>query len=278
MNRVGRVFGRLGSVFYGRGKLMEITLLHDERIDDINENLRIIQKKQGLTFGSDTYLLSAFIKEQKSARAADLGSGTGIASLLCAARNKFAHIYAIEIQKDFSELIERNAELNGLENVITSINADVRDVKPAHTSGELDAVFSNPPYMKVNAGKRNDADEKYIARHEVFGGIYDFCAAAARLLKFGGKFYCVYRPDRLSELMDAMQRSKLEPKRMTFVHPDEFTSPSAVLVEAKKGAAPSMKVTAPLIIHKEKATDGGAREMTDRAKKIYDTCSFEDFD
>jgi hypothetical protein len=39
-----------------------------------------------------------------------------------------------------------------------------------------------------------------------------------------------------------------------------------------------MKLTAPLIIHKEKATDGGAREMTDRAKKIYDTCSFEDFD
>ena len=33
-----------------------------------------------------------------------------------------------------------------------------------------------------------------------------------------------------------------------------------------------------LIIHKEKATDGGAREMTDRAKKIYDTCNFEDFD
>ena len=146
------------------------------------------------------------------------------------------------------------------------------------TDGELDAVFSNPPYMKVNAGKRNDADEKYIARHEVFGGIYDFCSAAARLLKFGGRFYCVYRPDRLSELMDAMHASKLEPKRMTFVHPDEFTSPSAVLIEAKKGAAPSMKLTAPLIIHKEKATDGGAREMTDRAKKIYDTCNFEDFD
>ena len=256
---------------------MDINLLEDERIDDINENLRIIQKKQGLTFGSDTYLLSAFIKEQKNARAADLGSGTGIASLLCAAREKFARIYAIEIQESFCELIERNTALNGFEGTITAINSDVRDIKSSHTDGELDAVFSNPPYMKVNAGKRNDADEKYIARHEVFGGIYDFCAAAARLLKFGGRFYCVYRPDRLSELMDAMQKAKLEPKRMTFIHPDEFTSPSAVLVEAKKGAAPSMKLTAPLIIHKEKATDGGAREMTDRAKKIYDTCNFEDF-
>ena len=258
--------------------MIEVKLLPDERIDDINENLKIIQKKQGLTFGSDTYLLSAFIKEQKNARAADLGSGTGIAALLCTARKKFARIYAVEIQKDFAELIDRNARLNGFEDIITPINADVRDIKPCHTEGELDAVFCNPPYMKVNAGKRNEADEKYIARHEVFGGIYDFCAAAARLLKFGGRFYCVYRPDRLSELMDAMHKSKLEPKRMTFIHPDEFTSPSAVLVEAKKGGSPSMKLTAPLIIHKEAAKDGGAREMTDRAKKIYDTCSFEDFD
>ena len=256
--------------------MIDVKLLEDERIDDINENLRIIQKKQGLTFGSDTYLLSAFIKEQKSARAADLGSGTGIASLLCAAREKFAHIYAIEIQESFCDLIKRNTALNRFDGIITAINADVRDAKPSHTDGELDAVFCNPPYMKVNAGKRNEADEKYIARHEVFGGIYDFCSAAARLLKFGGRFYCVYRPDRLSELMDAMQKAKLEPKRMTFVHPDRFTSPSAVLVEAKKGAAPSMKLTAPLIIHEEKATDGGAREMTDLAKKIYDKCSFED--
>lgn len=258
--------------------MIDVKLLEDERIDDINENLKIIQKKQGLTFGSDTYLLSAFIKEQKNARAADLGSGTGIAALLCTARNKFAHIYAVEIQKDFAELIERNVQLNRFDGRITPINSDVRDIKPAHTGGELDAVFCNPPYMKVNAGKRNDADEKYIARHEVFGGIYDFCAAAARLLKFGGRFYCVYRPDRLSELMDAMHSSRLEPKRMTFIHPDEFTSPSAVLVEARKGGSPSMKLTAPLIIHKEAAKDGGAREMTDRAKKIYDTCNFEDFD
>ena len=72
---------------------MDIKLLEDERFDKINENLTIIQKKQGLTFGSDTYLLSAFIKEQKHSRAADLGSGTGVAALLCAARGKFKKIF-----------------------------------------------------------------------------------------------------------------------------------------------------------------------------------------
>ena len=256
---------------------MEIQLLQDERLDKINENLTIIQKKQGLTFGSDTYLLSAFIKEQKHGRAADLGSGTGVAALLVAARGKFKKIYAVEIQKSFCELIKRNTEINSLSDVITTVEKDVREVYPTDTDGELDAVFSNPPYMKADSGKRNEADEKYIARHEVFGGIEDFCAAAARLLKFGGRFYCVYRPDRLSELMTAMHKYSLEPKRMTFVHADVEASPSAVLVEAKKGAAPSLLLTKPLIIHSSLNEDGSVREMTDAAKKIYDTCSFENF-
>ena len=256
---------------------MDVTIFDDERLDKVNENISIIQKKNGLTFGSDTYLLSAFIKEQRYGHAADLGSGTGIAALLCAARKKFSHIYAVEIQDSFYDLIKRNSEINGFGDTITAINKDIRYIKSEDVGGELDAVFSNPPYMKINSGKRNVADEKYIARHEVFGGIHDFCAAASRLLKFGGKFYCVYRPDRLSELMSAMCDSRLEPKRMTFVYPDTDSIPSAVLIEAKKGAAPALCVTKPLIIYKSLNTDGTAREMTDIAKKIYDTCSFEDF-
>ena len=256
---------------------MDTLLLPDERLDEINEDLKIIQKKQGLTFGSDTYLLSAFISPIAGGRAADLGSGTGIASLLCAARKKFSTIYSVEIQPDFYDLIGRNATLNSFENTIIPLLADVRDIKSSHTDGELDAVFSNPPYMKADSGKRNVHDEKYIARHEVCGDISDFCAAAARLLKFGGLFYCVYRPDRLSDLMAALRKSHLEPKRMVFVHADVKSPPSAVLVKAKKGAAPSMKPSRPLILHSSQNVDGSAREMSEDAAAIYKSCSFDEF-
>ena len=257
--------------------MKDIILSPDERLDEINESLKIIQKKQGLTFGSDTYLLSAFVSDMPKGRAADLGSGTGIASLLCAAKKKFERIYSIEIQPEFYELIGRNAALNSLDGVITPICADVREVKSSHTGGELDAVFSNPPYMKADSGRRNLFDEKYIARHEVCGDISDFCAAAARLLKFGGSFYCVYRPDRLSDLMAALREHRLEPKRMVFVHADVKAPPSVVLVKAKKGAAPSMKPSRPLILHSAQNVDGSAREMTEDAAAIYAGCSFEDF-
>ena len=256
---------------------MNIFLGEDERFDEINENLKIIQRKNGLTFGSDTYLLSAFITAQSHGRAADLGSGTGIASLLCASRSKFESICSVEIQESFCELIRRNAALNSFGNIITPIHSDVRDIRPSDVGGELDAVFSNPPYMKSDSGKRNVFDEKYIARHEVHGGIDDFCAAAARLLKFGGLFYCVYRPDRLSDLMAAMRAHRLEPKVMIFVHADTKSAPSSVLVRAKKGAAPSMKLCRPLFLHTADDVDGSARPMSDDARIIYDTCSFEKF-
>lgn len=244
-----------------------------ETISEVNESLRLIQKKNGLTYGTDAYLLSAFIREKRLGRAADLGSGSGIISLLCAKKNKFSHIHAIEVQESFGELISRNAKINNLSPKISMLCRDVRDITVADIGYELDAVFSNPPYMRTDSGKRNEHDEKYIARHEVLGGIDDFCASAARLLKFGGIFYCVYRPDRLTDLIFSMRQNKLEPKRMVFVHATDKSEPSMVLVEAKKGGSCGLIMLPPLILNK--SDENGTTIMSERAEEIYSKCSFE---
>ena len=123
----------------------------DERIDEINEYLRLIQKKDGLTFTTDAYLLAAFVSGVHQ-RCADLGAGTGVVSLLCAQKGKAKRIFAIERQKEFAELIRRNAELNSLSDSITSICADVRETERVDVGGALDAVFANPPYFRAGAG------------------------------------------------------------------------------------------------------------------------------
>ena len=254
--------------------MREITLLSDERLDKVNEQITLIQKKDGLTFGTDAFLLAAFITPQKRSRAAELGSGTGIISLLCAARDKFSHITAFEIQKDFYDITKRNVSYNGLGDRILAVNTDIREISAQSNGGELDVVFSNPPYMSMTSGKRNESDRKYIARHEVCGDINDFCSSAYRLLKHGGRFYCVWRPDRLSSLMSALKDNRLEPKVMIFVHADTKTEPSMVLVSATKGGAEGMRILPPLFLHEARKENGGARELTERAKKIYDTMSF----
>ena len=254
---------------------LKFTISDDERLDYVNEKITLIQKKHGLTFGTDAFLLASYAKSAPSKTAAELGCGTGIVSLLCAARNKFSKIYAFEVQESFYDITRRNTVNNGFEQKVIPCLADIRDVKAADVGGEIDAVLANPPYMKTDSGKRNDADEKYIARHEVMGAISDFCACASRLLKYGGKFYVVWRPDRLSELFAAMNSYSLEPKTMTFVHANENREPSMVLICAVKGGKPSLKISAPLFLNESLPDGTPSQKLTKKAENIYDTMNFD---
>ena len=248
-----------------------VELLPGERLDEINENLKLIQRKNGLMFGTDAYLLAACLKSAKAQTGAELGAGTGVVSLLALSRGKFEKIFAIEAQQSFASLVARNAVLNGCEDRLVFMHRDVRDIKETDLGGRVDIVFSNPPYMSVGAGKENLADEKNIARREVLGGIDDFCACASRILKYGGSFYTVYRPERLCDLFEALRANRLEPKRLTFVHGDVATQPGMVLVMSRMGGNPSLEVTRPLIVYRSPEE----KEYTDDMKKIYETCSFD---
>ena len=243
----------------------------DEFITEINEDLRLIQRRGGLSFGTDAYLLGAFVRPVPRGRAAELGGGSGVVSLLCAARHRFAHILAAEIQPGFAELIRRNAELNGLESVVTAVCADVRELTVRDTEGELDAVFSNPPYFRAGTGKVNESPEMRAARREENGTVRDFCAAAGRLLRWGGCFTAVYRPERLTELLFSLRSAGLEPKRIVFVHPLPDAPPSLVLAESKKGAGEGLCYARPLIVYR----DAAKSTYTDDMQTVYDTFSME---
>ena len=253
--------------------MADIKLNADERLDKVNEEISLISKTDGLTFGTDAYMLAAFIRPQASARAVELGAGTGIISLLLASRQRLSHITAFEVQADFADLAKRNVALNSLEEKINIIDGDIRNATAEAVGKEVDVVFTNPPYMRTDSGKRNLSDRKYIARHEVCGDIGDFCAAARRLLRHGGRFYCVWRPDRLSELIGAMLDNGLEPKSAVFIHADENSEPSSVLIMATKGGASGMRIMPPLLLHPDGKESGG-RTLTERAAKIYEAMSF----
>ena len=245
-------------------------ILDDERLDEVNDSIKLIQKKNGLTYGTDAYLLYAYLKKRPNATAADLGAGTGIISLLALSRDKIKTVHAIEVQESFSDLISRNASLNNMSNRLLVHCQNVCDLKSYDLGGEVDVVFSNPPYMTVTSGFHNEHGEKFIARHEALGTIEDFCQAANRILKFGGSFYLVYRTDRLCDLVSALRASGLEPKRMTVVYNRENQAPTLLLLEAKKGAAPGLFVTKPLIL----ANSDGA--MTKELSDIYENGVFNE--
>ena len=241
----------------------------NERINEINESLRLIEKKDSLTFGTDAYLLSAYLKSRKGGVGVELGCGSGVVSLLALTKKKCRHVYGIEVQEEIAEVAKRNAKLNSLNDKFTVISRDLRSVKPSDIGGEVDVVFSNPPYIKADSGKLNINEQKNISRHEIFGEINDFCACAKRLLKHGGDFYVVYRPDRMADLIFALKSNNLEPKKLTFIHKDTDTPPSLLLISAKLGGKSGMTTSAPVYIYKN-----GTNEYTEEYSKIYESCTF----
>lgn len=247
-----------------------LTLLEGERIDEVNERLRLIQKKHALAFGTDAFLLSAFLRPAPRSRAIELGCGNGIISLLAMARGRFSHVTALEIQRDMAELSARNVILNHLEDRITVMECDVRTLTPETLGGEVGVVFANPPYMRENSGFASPHKEKQTARHETEGGIAEFAAAAGKILKYGGLFYVVYRPDRLESLFSALKEHRLSPKRLVFVHDHPEAAPSMILLEAKKGAGEGLVILPPLFLHEK----GGDQTLSLRAQSIYDNGTF----
>lgn len=242
-------------------------LNENERINEINENLRLIENKDSLTFGTDAYLLSAFLPPKPSKKAVELGCGSGVISLLALSRKKAYRVYGIEVQGEIADIAKRNAKLNSFEDKFTVVSKDLREVSTSDTNGEVDFVFSNPPYMKADSGKLNQNEHKNISRHEIFGDIGDFCACARKLLKHGGDFFAVYRPDRLADLIYALKSNNLEPKRLSFIHANSYTPPSLLLISAKKGGKSGMVVDKPIYIYKD-----GTTEYTDEFSKIYEEC------
>lgn len=138
-----------------------------------------------------------------------------------------------------------------------------QDQKVVLRPASFDVVISNPPYMKSAHGLTNPDAHKAISRHEVLCSLSDVCAAAAWLLRSGGRFYLVHRPQRLPEIITALCSCKLEPKRMKFVHPFSDREANMVLIEAVKDAGSECRIEKPLIVYKE------AGVYTDEIYDIY---------
>lgn len=248
---------------------MEVNLLENERIDDLQFNgLRIIQNTKGFCFGIDAVLLANFTRVKKNAKLVDLGTGTGIISILLAGKSSASKIIGIEIQDEVAEMASRSVKLNQLEDRVEILNMDMKDAVGVLGKGQMDLVVSNPPYMHSN-GLINENDKKAISRHGLKCDIEDVIRVASDLVKPNGKFFMVNRPNRLVDMLAIARSYKLEAKQIRFVHSRVASAPKMVLIEYVKCAKPEIRVLNPLYVYNEDGT------YTDEVKAIYSNQSVD---
>lgn len=244
----------------------EIVLKEDERIDDLEfKGLKLIQNKNGFCFGVDAVLLSDFAKGiKKGANVVDIGTGTGIISILLCGKTNLNKIYAIELQEDVAEMASRSVKLNNLENRMEVININIKDCFNVLEKNKYDAVVTNPPYKKHDTGAKNIDKRQLISRHEVECNLEDIIKNGSLLLRDLGEFYMVHRAERMIDIFVTLRKYKLEPKLVRFVHSKPNEKPNLILVKAVKCAKEFLKIEKPLVIY------GEDNDYTDEIYEIYD--------
>ncbi|MDD4378257.1 MAG: methyltransferase domain-containing protein [Eubacteriales bacterium] len=200
-------------------------------------------------FGTDAFLLSDFAGVQKNHKAVDFGTGCGIIAMLWFRFGSGPkEAYCVDIQEKAIEQLKITIEHCKLQDRVTPVLGDIKDIKQLLPAEYFDVVTCNPPYKANKAGIISEMPSEKIARHETMCNIDDVCKAACRVLKFGGRLCICQRPERLADVLEAMRRNNVEPKRVRFVQQHGDTTPWLFLAEGKKGSKRFMKVEKPLIM------------------------------
>ena len=207
---------------------------------------------------TDSVLLSAFASGSIFSHCADLGCGGGLLSVLLFSSCPEAEFTAVDIRESAVDACRRNFEANRIRGQV--LLADVRSHRDLGDPGEFDLVVCNPPYYYN--GPQSPEAERAAAR----GGPLSpaqISGAASYLLKRGGEFCLVHKPEFLADIFSAMRLADIEPKRMRFVCHNAEKAPSLVLISGRRGGRQGLAVLPSLLLHK---VDGSP---SDEVREIY---------
>ena len=165
---------------------------------------QLTQSDACFKLGRDSVLLAGFCTLRPKWTVCDLGCGVGSLLLLTAQREENLTRVGIELDPTAAELARKNLADNALSGTI--LTGDLRE-------------------KSLRRG-----DQLHLVR------------TAGRLTRTGGRFALVYRPERLAELFAALQKARLEPKRMQLLSYHRTKAPYAVLVEAVKEGGPGLDI------------------------------------
>tara|TARA_B110000037_G_scaffold209472_1_gene258663 strand:- start:6607 stop:7308 length:702 start_codon:yes stop_codon:yes gene_type:complete len=122
------------------------------------KQFKLHQDKTAMKVGTDGVLLGAWVNCKNAKSIIDIGTGTGLISLMLAQKNKSAQILAIEIDKGAAIQANENIEDSKWKDRIIVKQTSLQDFQ---TQEKFDLIVSNPPFFnntfKAESNSRNNA-------------------------------------------------------------------------------------------------------------------------
>ena len=203
----------------------------------------------------DLYAEDGFIKEigAKLDRKAD--KTIDASHMLCypGLVNTHHHLYQV-FSRNLPEV--QNMELfdwlKTLYEIWKNLDAEVIRLSSLTGMGELmkhgcTTCFDHHYVFPAGSGESAKGEARQIAREETSCTLNNVCAAAQRVLRYGGRFTLVHRAERLADVLCAMRSHGIEPKRLRFLAKSPDAAPSLLFVEGKRGGKSGLVIEPPLV-------------------------------
>ncbi len=144
------------------------------------KQFQIQQSKDVFRVGTDGVLLGALADVEHVFSILEVGTGTGLISLMLAQRNLQAVFLGLDINEDAAKLTQLNFENSPFH---TRLKNRHQDFKTFETGDRFDLIVSNPPYFEESGSEKDK-----IARQTVELNFRQLISKAAELLSGNGIF------------------------------------------------------------------------------------------
>jgi tRNA1Val (adenine37-N6)-methyltransferase len=176
--------------------------------------------------GTDGVLLGTWTDIRHSRRILDIGTGTGLISLMLAQRQADATITAIDIDAEAVNQAQENIQDSPWKERITAVLQDLKTYRPQEL---FDTIVSNPPYF-IDSLKCPD-NQRNTARHTDTLDMHTLLYQTSLLLTPEGRFSIVLPAEQTNTLIEAAGRVGLYPSRHTAVITRPGLAPKRTLME-----------------------------------------------
>jgi len=150
---------------------------------------------------TDACLFGAWVAEEvksqklKIKRGLDIGTGTGLLSLMLAQKNPETSILAVEIDKDAAEQAAKNIGASVWKDHVDILKTDVKEFSSLE---KFDLIFSNPPFYENEL--RSETDRKNIAHHSENLTLKELLDIIKTNLNADGNFFLLFPYKRNEEI------------------------------------------------------------------------------
>ena len=215
------------------------------------KEFNIEQDQCAMKIGTDGVLLGSWVHPATEPfNILDIGTGTGVISLMLAQRFSGSQIEALEIDESAFEQAVTNFENSPWGDRLFCYHASFQEYFQEVNDEKYDLIISNPPFF--NASQKSPDKQRNKARFEDSLPFEHLLYGTSKLLEENGIAAIIIPKNQETQILDIAHKMHLHPFRITQVKGNKNTPIKRCLIEFKFNTSTEHPIISELILEKER--------------------------